>query len=105
MDRERADFDRTVQDIADTLKPKPVIIQLPIGKEESFEGVVDLLEMKAFVYGDDGKARTADIPADMADQVASAREEFVENIAETDDALLERYLEGEALTDNEIKAA
>lgn len=105
MDKERADLDRSVKDIADTFKPKPILLQLPIGKEQGFEGLVDLIEMKAFVYGDDGKAKVVDIPADMADRVESEREALVENIAETDDVLLERYLEGEEITDDEIKAA
>ncbi|MEE8398694.1 MAG: elongation factor G, partial [Desulfobacterales bacterium] len=105
MDKERADLEHTLRDITDTFKPKPILLQLPIGKEEAFEGVVDLVEMKAFVYDGDGKSKVVDIPADMADRVESERASFVENIAETDDELLERYLEGEELTDDEIKAA
>jgi len=104
LDRERADFDRTVEDAADGRTPKPIVIQLPIGSEASFKGVVDLVQMKAFTY-EDGKATEIEIPSDMADGVESEREAFVENIAEADDDLLERYLEGETLTDDEIKAA
>ena len=104
LDRERSDFDRTIQDAGDSLNPKPIIVQLPIGSEAEFRGVVDLVEMKAFSY-EEGKATEIDIPADMADQVESEREAFVENIAEADDDLLERYLEGEVLTDEEIKTA
>jgi len=104
LDRERADFSRTLQDAAENLKPKPIITQLPIGREAEFRGIVDLVQMKAFSY-EGGKATGIDIPADMADQVEAEREAFVENIAEADDELLERYLEGETLTDDEIKDA
>ena len=105
LDRERADFRRTFQDIADSFKPKPIIVQLPIGKEADFKGVVDLVSMKAYQYDENGKASIVDIPSDLQEQVDSERESFIENIAEADDALIEKYLEGETLTDDEIKAA
>ncbi|MCD6224023.1 MAG: elongation factor G [Deltaproteobacteria bacterium] len=105
LDRERADFLRTFNDAAESFKPKPVILQLPIGKEADFKGIVDLVSLKAFTYDDNGKATPSDIPSDMQEQVDAEREALVENIAESDDELLERYLEGESLTDDELNAA
>ncbi len=106
LDRERADFQRTFKDAVQCFEtPKPIIIQLPIGAEADFKGVVDLVSNKAFIYDDKGKASEVDIPADMQDEVESAREELIENVAEADDDLLERYLEGETLQDDEIYAA
>jgi elongation factor G len=105
LDRERADFFRAFNDAVEIFQPKPIMIQLPIGKEDKFNGVVDLLAMKAFIYDENGKARATEIPADMAEQVESARENLIENVAEADDELLERYLEGESLSDDEIMTA
>jgi elongation factor G len=102
MDRERADFFRTFKEIAETFQPKPVLLQLPIGAEDKFQGVVDLMSQKAYFYGEEGKSNTGDIPADLKDQAASEREALMENIAEADDALLEKYLDGESLTDEEL---
>ncbi|MCJ8502498.1 elongation factor G [Desulfatitalea alkaliphila] len=104
LDRERADFQRAFDDVAQSFEaPKPIIVQLPIGSEAEFKGVVDLVAMKAYTYDDDGKVTAGDIPADMQDEVAAAREAMIENVAEADDALVEKYLEGETLTDDEIK--
>jgi elongation factor G len=105
LDRERADFFRAFNDTVEIFQPKPIIIQLPIGKEDKFNGIVDLLAMKAFVYDENGKAKATEIPEDMAEQVEAARENLIENVAEADDELLERYLEGESLSDDEIMAA
>lgn len=105
LDRERADFRRAFGEAANLFSPKPIVVQLPIGKEDQFKGIVDLVSMKAYVYDENGKASTVDIPEDMQDEVQTERENLVENIAEADDALLERYLEGEDLTDEEISAA
>lgn len=105
LDRERADYQRTFDDIQKTFKSRPIMLQIPIGKEAGFKGVVDLVTMKAYTYNDSGKATVTDIPEDMSDVVASGRESLVENIAETDDDLLERYLEGETLNNNEIISA
>jgi elongation factor G len=105
LDRERADFLRTFNDAAELFRPKPVIFQLPIGKEADFKGIVDLISMKAFTYDNNGKATPCDIPADMQEQVDAEREALVENIAESDDELLERYLEGEVITDDELNTA
>lgn len=104
LDRERADFNRTFTDASDCFDPKPMMLQLPIGKEDEFKGVVDLISMKAYTYAD-GKATAAEIPADMQDLVESEHETLIENIAETDDELIEKYLEGESLTNDEISAA
>ena len=104
LDRERADFDRTFKDAVECFDPKPIVLQLPIGSEENFKGVVDLISMKAYIYSD-GKATVGDIPADMLELVESEKEALIENIAEADDDLIEKYLEGEALTDEEIHAA
>ena len=104
LDRERADFDRTFKDASTCFDPKPIILQLPIGRENGFKGVVDLINMKAYTYAD-GKATVGEIPADMKDLAESEHEALIENIAEADDALIEKYLEGEALTNDEIRAA
>lgn len=105
LDRERADFRRTFDDIANTFQPKPVILQLPIGSEANFKGVVDLISMKAYTYDANGKAVEGDIPADMQDEAETEREALIENVAEADDQLVERYLEGETLSEQEIKDA
>jgi elongation factor G len=105
LDRERSDFLRTFEDAVQCFTPKPIILQLPIGAEADFKGVVDLVEMKAYSYDDKGKATVIDIPADMKDDVDAQREGLIENVAEANDELLERYLEGETLSEEEIKAA
>ncbi|MGB5986591.1 MAG: elongation factor G, partial [Desulfobacterales bacterium] len=105
LDRERADFDRALNSAVEILTPKPISIQLPIGKEADFRGVVDLITQKAFVYDDQGKAQAVDIPEELQESVESEREVLVENIAEADDELLERYLEGEALDEQALRQA
>jgi elongation factor G len=105
LDRERSDFLKTFNDAKEIFDPKPILLQLPIGKETEFKGVVDLTRMKAFVYDESGKASEIDVPADMKDEVESEREAFIENVAEADDALVERYLEGEELSDEDIRGA
>jgi elongation factor G len=105
MDRERADPAKAVEEIADILKVPAVPVQLPIGKEAEFRGVIDLFRMKAMVYkGDTGDFTLQEIPADLAADASSAREKLVESCAESDDALIEKFLEGTALTDEEIRA-
>ncbi len=105
MDRVGASFDRTIQMIIDRLGAKPVKIQLPVGSEDSFQGVVDLMEGHAVIFTDDlGRERTiVDVPADMQDQYEAARQEMIEAIAETDDELMLLYLEGEELNMEELK--
>jgi len=107
MDRMGANFERTVQMIKDRLGAKPVRIQLPIGSEDNFKGIIDLLENNAVIYLDDlGKDQEiVDVPADMVEQTERARAEMIETIAETDDALTLLYLEGEEIGVEELKAA
>jgi len=105
LDRERADFSRAYEGAADVFSPKPILFQLPIGSEARFNGVVDLVRMKAFTYTPDGKRQEIDIPEDLADPAAQAREKLIEVVAEADDALLERYLEGQLPTEEEIRTA
>jgi len=105
LDRERADFSRAFQEAVEIFKPKPIILQLPIGTEAEFRGLVDLISGQAFEYNENGKAQKIEIPADMQETVETEKENLIENIAEADDALVERYLEGEALTEQELAAA
>ena len=105
MDIMGADFYRVVQMMKDRLKCNAVPIQLPIGSEDTFKGLVDLVEMKAYVYYDDlGKdIRCEEIPEDMKELVEKYHTELVEHVAELDDNLMDKYLSGEELTINEIK--
>ncbi len=107
MDTMGADFYACIDQMIDRLKCTPVPIQLPIGKEETFKGIIDLMDMKADVYYDDlGKdMRTEDIPADLADKANDYRRKMIEAIVETDDALMEKYLEGQEISKEELKAA
>ena len=105
MDIMGADFYRVVRMMKDRLKCNAVPIQLPIGAEDTFRGIIDLVEMKAEVYYDDlGKdMREEEIPADMLDLANEYREKLVESVAELDEALMEKYFGGEELTIEEIK--
>ncbi|MFL5805268.1 MAG: elongation factor G [Roseiflexaceae bacterium] len=107
MDRTGANFDRTVEMIKDRLGAKPVPIQLPIGTEDRFRGIVDLLENKAVLYLDDqDKREVLDvIPPEVAARAEQLRQELIEAIAETDDELTLLYLEGEELSKDELKRA
>ena len=105
LDRERADFMRAFKDAVESFEPKPIIVQVPIGSEANFNGVVDLIGMQAYAYDAKGKATKVDIPSQMQDLVSEQHDTLIENIVESDDALLERYLEGEPLSDDEIKVA
>ncbi|MDP6682948.1 MAG: elongation factor G [Desulfobacterales bacterium] len=105
LDRERADFFRAFKDASKCFETKPIALQLPIGSEESFKGVVDLIGNTAYIYNAEGERKETDIPADMKESVEKERETLVENIAETDDELLERYLEGESIPEEDIRAA
>ncbi|MDP7355285.1 MAG: elongation factor G [Desulfobacterales bacterium] len=105
LDRERADFFRAFKDASKCFGTKPIALQLPIGSEESFKGVVDLIGNTAYIYNVEGERKETDIPADMKKSVEKERETLVENIAETDDELLERYLEGESIPKEDIRAA
>ena len=105
MDITGADFYKAFGMIKDRLKANPVPIQLPIGKEDNFEGVIDLVAMNARIYKDDlgEKLEITDIPADMLDLAQEYRENLIENIAEHDEELMMKYLDGEELTVEEIK--
>src|SRR5262245_32858608 len=107
MDRTGANFERTVQMIKDRLGAKPVPIQLPIGAEDRFRGIVDLMVNKAVLYLDDqGKREDLnEIPADVAERAEQLRQEMIEAIAETDDELTLLYLEGEELGVEELQRA
>ncbi|SHK50984.1 translation elongation factor 2 (EF-2/EF-G) [Hathewaya proteolytica DSM 3090] len=107
MDILGADFFRAVSMMKDRLHANAVPIQLPIGKEENFQGIIDLLEMKAEIYQDNlGKEfEIQDIPADMVEMSNEYREKMVEAIAETDEELMMKYLDGEEITMDELKVA
>lgn len=105
MDRENASFQRCLEQLQGLYGSRVVPFQIPIGEEQEFKGVVDLIANKAFVYGEEGKAEEAEIPADLADSVEAAREKVIEGAAESSDELMERYLEGEELTEEEVLPA
>ncbi len=107
MDRVGADFFATVQSLVDRLEANPLVMQLPIGAEADFVGVVDLVEMRAHVWqGDDGRHwETVDIPAEYLDQANESRGKMLEQVAEVDEKLLEKYLEEIDISSSEIKAA
>jgi len=106
MDRERADFDKVINDVKEALQVKPLVLQIPLGKETDFKGVVDLLAMKALAFDGDGKKITrGEIPAEIADEAQSRRDVLIEDLAEVDDGLMERYLEGEELGSDDLAAA
>jgi elongation factor G len=106
MDRIGADFKRTLEQIETKLGANPVAIQLPIGSEDKFKGVVDLVKMKAITYKDETMGAdyiVDDIPADMLADAKVYREKLIEKVSEHDDALLEKYLHGQDITEEEIK--
>lgn len=107
MDIIGADFLKSVKTIQDRLHAKPVPIQLPIGAEDTFEGIIDLLNMQAFYYADDLGTRTEsrEIPADLLGLAEEWRGKLIESVAEVDEDLMMKYLEGEEITIDEIKAA
>jgi elongation factor G len=108
LDRVGADFHGVVRQIATRLGAKPLLLQLPLGQEEHFRGAVDLLRQKATVWEEDtlgARFHEEEVPADMAADVAHYREQLIETVADADDALLEKYLAGEALGEAEIAAA
>ena len=106
MDRIGADFFNVENQIRDRLKANPVPIQIPIGSEDNFRGVVDLVEMRGIVWDDEtmgAKYEVIDIPQELMDQAQEYREKLIEAVAETDDELMEKYLSGEELSVEEIK--
>lgn len=106
MDRERADFERVMQSLVSAFGRTVVPVQLPIGAEKGFKGVVDLVKMKAHYYemGGNGKARVEDIPADMAEQSKTAHEALVELVAEGDDELMSEFFETGTIGEEHIVA-
>ncbi len=107
MDRMGADFERCVDMIRTRLNAKPVPVQLPVGREDGFQGVLDLVNMRAIIYEEDtlgAKYRYAEIPANLKETADQARLYLLESIAENDENLLEKYLAGEALTPQEVVA-
>jgi elongation factor G len=104
LDRDNSDFGTALENIRKSLTAKAVALQLPIGKESGFEGVVDLMSMKAMRFANEGRdVSVGEIPADMQDDAKSAREVLHEAIASADDSLLEKYLESGALSDEEAR--
>jgi len=105
IDKERSDFFKVLEESARTFDLKPTPAFLPIGAEDAFEGLVDLIKMKAYRYKKDGsgKFETTDVPGDMQEIANEWRERIIENIVEANDALMEKYLEGEELTAKEIE--
>ncbi len=104
LDRERADFARAVAALQDAFGQQVVAVHLPIGSEHELVGVVDLLTTKAFTYTD-GTTQTGDVPADLADAVAAARDKLVDAVASTNDELAEKYLMEEEIGEDELKQA
>jgi elongation factor G len=109
MDRIGADFLRTYEQITTKLQGNPVAIHLPIGAEDKFRGVVDLIRMKALVWEADAEmgseATVSEIPADMMELAKEFREKLIEKVSEVDDSILEKYLAGEPVSEEQIKAA
>lgn len=106
MDHEQADVEARIAPILDTLEAKGIFLQMPIGAEANFKGVVDLLSMKAFIYeGDSGKFSEAEIPTDLKIAAEEWRQKMVEDVCETDDELLEKFLDGKELSSEELKKA
>ncbi len=104
LDRERAEFTGAVHALKEAFGAQVVAVHLPVGAEHDLKGVVDLLSMKAYLY-DGGKAKAGEIPADLADETAAARDKLVDAVASTDDALAEKYLMEEEITADELGRA
>jgi elongation factor G len=105
MDRTGADFYRVYNQVRDRLRTNAVAIQLPIGSESDFKGLIDLVRMCAYIYGNDQGTdiQEVELPAELQEQAQEYRTKLVEAVAETDETLLEKYLEGEELTEAEIR--
>lgn len=104
MDRDRASLDRTLEAVHGTFGRSVVPIQIPIGEEKTFTGIVDLVTMKAYTWAADGSAKVTEgpVPADLADRATAARDALVEMVAEADDSLMERFFEAGTLTQDEF---
>ena len=106
MDRVGANFERCIQMLRDRLKARPSAIQIPLGQEDTFKGIIDLLRMKAIIYQDDTQGaeyEERDIPAEYAEAAKTWHEQLVESISEHDDALMEKYVHGEELSEKELR--
>jgi elongation factor G len=104
LDRERADFFRTLESLKAAFGPHVVATEIPIGSEHEIRGLIDLVDMKAYEYGDGG-CKEIPIPDDLADQAQEYREKLMDEVAENSEALMERYLEGEEISHEEIVTA
>ena len=105
LDRERASLSRSLESLHEALGRTVVPIQLPIGEEKGFRGVVDLVAMKALTFGEDGRTVSAgDVPPELADEADTAREALIELVAEADDALMEQFFEAGTLTQEQLEA-
>jgi elongation factor G len=107
MDRVGADFYRAVDTIVERLKARPVPIQIPVGAEDQFKGIVDLVEMKAVIWRDEtlgAQFDVVEIPEDLKEQAKLYRDQMIEAVSEFDDVLFEKFIHGEALTNDEIRA-
>lgn len=105
LDKEHADFKGTLATLEQRLSPRPVAVQLPIGDEHSFKGAVDLITGRALIFDERGGQREEDAPAELSGEVARLRQQLVEAVCETDDGLLERYLEGEEPAPEQLRSA
>ncbi len=108
MDRVGAEFERVVQEMRDKLKATPLLLHLPIGAEEKFTGLIDLIDRKALIWDEDrlgAKYRVDDIPADLKEQAAGYRDKMVETLADHDEHIMELYLEGKAPEPDQIRTA
>ena len=107
MDRERADFDQVISDIREMLETKPLLLTIPIGREEGFQGIVDVLKKKAYIFekNTSGNFKETEVPADMADVLEDTYSKVIEDLAEVDDTLMEKYLEGGELSAAELSGA
>ncbi len=108
MDRVGANFSGSVQSLVDKLNANPIVVQLPIGSEDAFVGMIDLFEMKAYVWVDGGRGETfvvKDVPEGMMGEARAARDSMIEKIVENDEGLTDRFLMGEEISAEELRAA
>ena len=108
MDRSGADFDNCVGMMRTRLRANPVVVQIPLGKEDKFLGVIDLISQKAIVYSDEtmgADQELTDIPEEMKEEAASRREKLIEAASEADEGLFEKFVNGEEISEDELKAA
>ena len=108
MDRPGADFDRCIEMMRDRLSANPVVVQWPLGKEDGFKGVIDLIQQKAIVYSDESLGASysiEEIPAELKEESARRREALIEAASEVDDGLMEKFVNGEPVSESELKAA